>query len=313
MERPRIVFMGTPDFAVIILRYLVANACDVVAVYTRRDQAAGRGRTLTLSPVKRAAMELGIPVVQPQQSKDVQAVADLTSQKPDLVVVAAYGQILSQAMLEVPHGGCLNVHPSLLPRFRGVSPVPATILSGDEFAGVSVMLLDAGTDTGPVLARAAVPVAPGDSTGSLTYKLARVGAPLLLHVMSAWGRGGIEARPQDEREASYCRKMSKADGEIDWSLPAVDIWRRVRAFDPWPGAVTTWRGRQLRIVEAVPLPAAAGPAPGQVIDLGDGGIGVGTGVGVLGLRTVQLEGKRAMSGADFARGQRQVVGAVLPG
>ena len=246
--------MGTPDFAAVILRYLAANDCDVVKVYTQPDKTAGRGRGVAACPVKRAALELGLPVVQPVTFRDEQAtaiIAELTALKPDVAVVAAYGQILPQAVLDVPRRGCLNVHPSLLPRFRGVSPVPAAILAGDEFTGVSVMLLDAGIDTGPILARAAVPISPADTTGSLSDTLARVGAPLLLHVLSLWLKdGGIEPRPQDEAMASYCKKLVKADGEIDWRLPAVDIWRRVRAYNPWPGAATTWQGRQLRILEA---------------------------------------------------------------
>jgi methionyl-tRNA formyltransferase len=305
--------MGTPDFAAVILRYLGANDCDVVTVYTQPDNSAGRGRAVVASPVKRAALELGIPVRAPVSLRDERATAELAALRPDVVVVAAYGQILSQAVLDVPRRGCLNIHPSLLPRFRGVSPVPAAILAGDAFTGVAVMLLDAGIDTGPVLARAAVPVSPHDTTGSLSDKLARVGAQLLLHTLPLWMNGDIEARPQDEATATYCRKLVKADGEIDWRLAAVDIWRRVRAFSPWPGATTTWQGRQLRILAAAPLLAVSEVAPGEVVDLRDQGIGVGTGGGVLGLQTVQLAGKKAMPAADLVRGQRQIVGAVLGG
>ena len=313
MEALKTVFMGTPDFAATILRYLVADERGMVAAYTQRDKVSGRGQVLVSSPVKKTARELGITVIQPRNFRSEETVAELSQLGPDLILVAAYGQILPQAVLDIPRHGCLNVHPSLLPRFRGVSPVAAAILAGDEFTGVTLMLLDPGTDTGPILAQAQVTVSPDDTTGSLTDKLARIGAQLLLGVLPLWIKGNIAPRPQDEAGATYCKKLSKEDGEIDWALPAVDVWRRVRAFHPWPGAFTAWQGKQLKILAAKPLLAAAPVTPGRVIDLHDKavGLGIGTGQGVLGVVTLQLEGKKAMPAGDFLRGQRGIIDAVL--
>ena len=230
-------------------------------------------------------------------------------------MVAAYGQILPQSVLDIPPYGCINVHPSLLPRFRGASPVASTILSGDEFAGVSIMQMDAGMDTGPVLARAAVSIAPWDTTGSLTGKLSLVAARLLQEVLVRWLRGEIEPQPQNNAEATYTRQFSKEDGKITWHQPAADIWRQVRAFSPWPGCYTVWQGKKLRFVEAVPLADEGAAEAGRVIALNKKGaaFGVHTGRGTLGILQVQLEGKRAMSAEEFLRGQREFIGAVLPG
>jgi len=309
----RVVFMGTPEFALTSLQHLLLNQYQVVAVYTQPDRAAGRGRSPVSSPVKRAAMEWGLPVAQPASFKEAEAVAQLASFHPDVIVVAAFGQILPQSVLDIPRYQCINIHPSLLPRFRGASPVAAVILAGDEFTGVSIMLMDRGLDTGPVLAQAQVPISAQDTTGSLTAKLSLIAAQLLLEVLPRWTRGEITPRPQDESKASYSGEFSKNDGEIDWYLPAVDIWRRVRAFHPWPGCYTEWQGKQLKIIEAVPLPEGDKLEVGQVVALDKEGaaFGVNTGEGVLGILKVQLEGKRTMSSAEFLRGQRQLIGATL--
>jgi len=294
----RIVFMGTPEFAVSSLEHLILNQYEVVAVYTQPDRPAGRGRALVSSPVKEAALRWKLPVVQPVSLKSAAAVSQLADFHPDVVVVAALGQILPQSVLDVPGYGCINVHPSLLPKFRGASPVAAAILSGDESTGVSIMLLDAGMDTGPVLVRAAVPVSPQDNTGSLTGKLSLMAARLL----------------QEALEATYTAQITKEEGEIDWHLSAIEIWRRVRAFNPWPGCYTRWLGKQLKIIEAVPLSEKDVSEAGRVVALpGHEAVpGVGTGDGILGVLKVQLEGKRAMPAAEFLRGQRDFIGAVLP-
>ena len=311
----RIVFMGTPEFAVPSLEHLILNQYEVVAVYTQPDRPAGRGRALAYPPVKEAALRWKLPVVQPVSLKSAEAVAQLADLHPDVIVVAALGQILPQSVLDVPGYGCINIHPSLLPRFRGASPVVAAILSGDEFTGVSIMLMDSGLDTGPVLVRAAVPVSPQDNTGSLTDKLSLVAARLLQEALAGWWRREIVPQPQNEAEATYSTHITKEDGEIDWHLPTDDIWRRVRAFNPWPGCYTRWRGKQLKIIEAVPLPEGGVSEVGQVVALPghEAVFGVGTGEGVLGVLKVQLEGKRAMSAAEFRRGQKDFIGAVLPG
>ncbi len=310
----RAVFMGTPEFAVPALEYLASNEYQLVAVYTQPDKAAGRGRSLVASPVKRAAIRWQLPVAQPVSFKEAGVVAQLAGFQPEVIVVAAFGQILPQSVLDIPRYGCVNVHPSLLPRFRGASPIAAAILAGSEFTGVSIMLMDRGMDTGPVLARAQVPVSAQDTTGSLTAKLSLIAARLLLDVLPRWLRGEIAPQPQDGNEATYSSVLSKKSGEIDWHLSAVDIGRRVRAFQPWPECYTVWQGRQLKIIEAAPLPGEKTLEAGQVVALDRGGaaFGVNTGDGVLGVLRVQLEGKRAMSSAEFLRGQRQFIGAVLP-
>ena len=309
--------MGTPEFAVPSLEHLILNQYQVVTVYTQPDKTAGRGRSPVSSPAKRAAINWKLPVVQPVSFKEAEVVAQLASFHPDVIVVAAFGQILPQSVLDIPTYGCINIHPSLLPEFRGASPVAAAILAGNEFTGVSLMLMDRGLDTGPVLARAQISISAQDTTGSLTAKLSLIAAQLLLEVLPYWSKGELTPQPQDEAEATYSGEFTKKDGEIDWSLPTVDIWRRVRAFYPWPGCYTRWQGRQLKIVEAVALP---GPSRmgrieiGQVVALNDEGavFGVNTGDGVLGVLRLQLEGKRAMSATEFLRGQRQFIGAILP-
>jgi len=310
----RVVFMGSPEFAVTPLQHLILNQYQVVAVCTQPDRQAGRGRPLASPPVKKAALARDLPVIQPASLKSADAVAQLAGLRPDIIVVAAFGQILPQTVLDIPVHGCINIHPSLLPRFRGVSPVAQAILAGDRFTGVSVMLMDRGMDTGPVLARAQIPVSARDTTGSLSEKLSLVGARVLLEALVGWLRGELTPQPQNEAEATYCGAISREAGEIDWHLPAEEIWRRVRAYQPWPGCYTRWQGGQLKIIEAVPLGEAGTSEAGQVAALGKGAaaFGVNTGEGVLGVLRVQLEGKRAMSAAEFLRGQRQLIGAILP-
>ena len=309
----RVIFMGSPEFAVLPLEHLILNHYQVVAVYTQPDKPGGRGRSLVSTPVKRAAVAHQLPVIQPASLKDAEAVAQLADFHPDIIVVAAFGQILPQSVLDIPGHGCINLHPSLLPRFRGASPVASTILAGDDFTGVSVMLMDKGLDTGPVLARAQIPISAQDTTGSLTAKLSLIAAQLLLEVLPGWLKGELTPQPQDEAEATHSVPISKPEGKIDWHLPAIDIWRRVRAFHPWPGCYATRQGKQLKIIEAVPLPGEGTPDIGQVIAMAGtkAAFGVGTGSGILGVLTLQMEGKRAMPAVDFLKGQRQFIGTIL--
>ncbi|UCH42518.1 MAG: methionyl-tRNA formyltransferase [Dehalococcoidales bacterium] len=309
-----IVFMGTPEFAVPSLTQLVSNQYQVVAVYTQPDRASGRGRSLISNPVKKAALGLGLNIMQPVGLKDAGEVQKLASFRPEVIVVAALGQILPKSVLDIPAYGCINIHPSLLPEFRGATPIAAAILAGKQFTGVSLMLLDRGMDTGPVLAQAQISVSPQDTAASLTSKLSRVAAQLLSEILPRWLKRGISPRKQEGALASYTGMLAKEDGEIDWQLPAVDIWRRVRAYYPWPGTYTRWQGRQLRIIEAVPLAGGGMAKVGQVVipDSGKAALGIGTSDGVLGILRVQLEGKKAMPADEFLRGQRQLIGAVLP-
>jgi methionyl-tRNA formyltransferase len=309
----RVVFMGTPEFAVLTLKCLVDAGHQVVAVYTQPDKPQGRGRGLTSSAVKSLALALGLSVCQPAFLRDeVDRIAQL---EPEVVVVAAFAQILPKSVLDVPPHGCLNVHPSLLPRHRGASPIDAAILAGDEFSGVSIMLMDEGWDTGPILAQERVVIAPEDTTGTLTAKLADVGARLLIQILPNWAEGKLTPQPQPEEGANYTPKITKKDGEIYWQLPAVDIWRRIRAFQPWPGCYTQWQGKLLKIIEAAPAGETQLGEVGQVVTVRQPHgvlIGVQTGSGVLQLLRVQPEGKKVLAAEDFARGQRDFVGALLP-
>ena len=311
----RIVFMGSPEFAVPSLEHLLVNRYDVVAVYTQPDRPAGRGRAMVPPPVKKAALRWGLPVVQPASFRSDEAIARLAEFKPDVIVVCAFGHILPQTVLDIPPYQCVNVHFSLLPRHRGASPVTAAILAGDEFTGVSIMLIRKELDTGPVLSVAAVPVSPRDNAGTLTDKLSLVGADLLQETLTGWLRGESTPRPQDDKGATYFPQVKKGDGEIDWRLPAVVIWRRVRAYYPWPGCYTNWRGKQLKIIEAVVLPGEGAIEPGRVVALPGREVvlGIACGEGILGVLEVQLAGKRAVNAADFLRGQRDFIGSVVPG
>ncbi len=238
--------------------------------------------------------------------------AELAALEPDIIILAAYGQILPPSVLALPRCGCVNVHPSLLPRHRGASPVAAAILAGDEFSGVSIMLMDEGLDTGGVLTRAQIPVMDGDTTGSLGARLSVIAAHLLADVLPDWIKGSIEPRPQNDAAATYSGTIGKEDGQINWHRPAVEIWRRVRAYNPWPGSYTRWQGRALKIMQAAPLPAIDGVDTGQVVALPGGGCGIGTSDGVLEVLLVQLEGKRVMTAGEIIRGQPHFVGARLP-
>jgi methionyl-tRNA formyltransferase len=306
----RVVFMGTPGFAVPVLESL-AVVHQVIGVVTQPDRVAGRGRLLGLSPVKRVALEHGWPLIQPQSLRVPEAVAQIAAWNPEIIVVAAFGQILRQDMLDLPPHGCLNVHASLLPRWRGAAPVQAAILAGDAVTGVTIMRMDAGLDTGPILAQREEPIRADDTRATLKERLARLGAGLLVDVLPMVLAGELRLRPQPEVGVTYAGQLRRADGLLDWSLPADELDRRVRAFNPWPGAFTTWRGYRLRVWRAVALPGWRGDAPpGTVVALADGAAVV-TGEGALRLEEVQLAGKRRMAVSAFLCGQRDCVGSRL--
>lgn len=306
----RIVFMGTPEFAVPTLRALAATGNELVAVYTQPDRPAGRGRQLRPSPVKLAALELGLPVVQPASLRPAEEVERLAALAPDVIVVAAYGQILRPNVISIPPHGILNVHASLLPRWRGAAPIPAAILAGDAETGVTIMLIDPGLDTGPILAKRAIPIAEDDTTGSLTAKLATLGADLLVRTLPDWVAGRIVPEPQDDSLATVAPRIQPDDAIIDWRKPAERLAREVRAYQPWPGARTTLHGRQLTILAATPIEGAATP-PGAVVLEGRSGLAVATGDGLLRLLRVQLEGGKPLDAASFRAGRRDLAGAVL--
>lgn len=299
----RVVFLGSPAFAVPSLRALAAHPeIDVPLVVTQPDRPAGRGRSLTPPAVKSAAEELGIPVYQPESLRDPAAADPLAAARPDVLVVVAYGELLRRHVLELAPAGCLNVHPSLLPRWRGASPIPAAILAGDATTGVSIMKLVRRLDAGPVVARQAVAVEPSDTTGTLGARLASLAATMLPEVALAWVRGDLQAREQDESRVTMTREWTTDDARIDWTRPAVEIERLVRAANPWPVAWTTLDGNRLRVVESR-LAGGAASVAGQV-ELEGTSVVVGTGAGRLELVTVQPAGKRRLAAGDWWRGLR---------
>ncbi len=321
----RIIYMGTPHFAVPALEALIAGAApgallpdgyEIATVITRPDKPAGRGREVVFSPVKQAAIKYNIPVWQPGSFKKAENSEALALYHADLYIVAAFGQILPQRVLDQPRYGTLNIHASLLPRYRGADPIAEAILQGDKEAGVSIMLLDAGIDTGPVLLRRSIPLAEDETTGSLTVKLANLGAQALLAALPPWIAGGIVPEAQDEQKASHTHMLKKEDGEIRWGLPASVLARQVRAYTPWPGSFTHWRGKLLKILatQARSVELAQEIPVGTVSIREEAGhqvLAVVTGSGLLLVKQVQLEGKKAMSAEEFLRGYAQIVGHVL--
>jgi methionyl-tRNA formyltransferase len=308
----RIIFMGTPEFAVPTLEALT-NAHQVVGIVTQPDRKAGRGRELRPSPVKEAALERDLPLFQPRTLRQSAAVKQLQDWGPDVIVVAAFGQILRQDVLDLPPHGCLNVHASLLPRWRGAAPVAAAILAGDEVTGVTIIKMDAGLDTGPILKQSKPEkIEPDDTTrAELKKRLAKVGADLLVRVLPAYLAGDLVPQPQPEAGVTYAPQLRKEDGQIDWHKSAVELDRQVRAVTPWPGAFTTLRGERFRILQATPLPSWRGDAPpGTIVALADG-CAVATAKGALRLQEVQLAGKRPMDIQAFLCGQRECLGTCL--
>jgi methionyl-tRNA formyltransferase len=310
--------MGTPDFAVPALKALIdatATKADwnVVAVVTQPDRRGGRGKQLTPSPVKVAASEAKIKVLQPDTFRSDSAVAELTALEPDLIVVAAFGQILRPNVLTLPSHGCVNIHASLLPRWRGAAPVAAAIRAGDFDTGVTLMLMDEGMDTGPIIARRKIPITPAHTRDSLTAELAELGAALLVETLPAWLAGQVQAQPQDDRLATFAPRLKKEEGAIDWRQAAVDIERQVRAFYPWPGTFTVGPRGQFKVLTAEPaanVTIPAGSKPGTVFEQ-NRRVYVVTGQGALRLVTVQPAGKREMPAEAMLHGQPELLGAIL--
>jgi methionyl-tRNA formyltransferase len=306
---PRIAFMGTPDFAVPILQQLIGLA-TVVGVVTQPDRPAGRGRQMQAPPVKVAAEAAGIAVYQPKSLRAVESAEPLRQWRPDMIVVAAFGQILRPHVLELPPRGCLNVHASLLPRWRGASPIQHAILAGDRETGVSLMQMDAGLDTGPVYAQSAIPIGDDESAGSLHDRLAALGAEMIAAHLPDIIAGRRVALAQDERRSSYAPMIKKEAGRLDWQRSGLELDRQVRAMTPWPGAYSGWNGRMLKVLAAAPLANRPPGSPGLVVTAGDS-IAVLAGDGGLLLHCLQLPGKRPMAAADFARGRPDFVGSYL--
>jgi methionyl-tRNA formyltransferase len=306
MTSLRIAFAGTPHFALPALRALLASRHHVVGVLTQPDRPAGRGRELRASPVKLlAAAQSGVPIAQPSTLKTPEGRAILHEWSPDLLVVVAYGLILPQAVLDRPRLGCLNIHGSLLPRWRGAAPIQRAILAGDPETGVSIMQMEAGLDTGPVLVERRHPIGMHDTAGDLHDALSELGAAALMEAIEAIIAGTVHMRPQPAEGVTYASKLEKSEALIDWTQSAGTLDRQVRAFNPWPIAETRFAGETLRILRARVAPRAGGEAaPGTLLGLAEDGLRVACGNGVLAVSELQRSGKRPVSARDFANAVR---------
>jgi len=305
----RVVFAGTPDFSVPVLQAILDSGHAVVGVYSQPDRPAGRGRKLKPGPVKQLALQYGLPVFQPAGLRDAAEQQALARLEPDLMVVVAYGLLLPQTVLDIPRRGCVNLHASILPRWRGAAPIQRAILAGDRETGVSLMQMEAGLDSGPVLAEVRTPIAADETGGSLHDRLSQLAAGLLARHLDDLDAGRLEPRPQDESRVTYAHKLDKREAAIDWAGDAVQLERQVRAFNPWPVAQAHYRGQALRIWRARAVEGPEGRA-GTVVAFGPQGIDVACGHGCLRLLEVQLPGGKRLDAADFLNA-RSVDGAVL--
>ena len=298
----KLIFAGTPEFAARALAALLASRHRIVLVLTQPDRPAGRGMKTSASPVKRLAQENRVPVAQPATLKDTETQQLLRAVGADLMVVAAYGLILPTAVLDIPRLGAINIHASLLPRWRGAAPIPRALLAGDPETGISIIKLDTGLDTGPVLLRHAIAIEDEDDAGSLHDRLAERGAKLVVEALALLEEGRLEATPQPAHGATYAPKLDKSEARIDWARPAVEIGRKIRAFNPFPGALARLAGEDVKIWRA--QLAKADGAPGEILAAGDQGILVACGRGSVQILELQRAGARRLAAGDFLRGQR---------
>ncbi|SFB54375.1 methionyl-tRNA formyltransferase [Azotobacter beijerinckii] len=312
MTQPlRIVFAGTPEFAAEHLEALLAAGQRPIAVYTQPDRPAGRGQKLMPSPVKQLALQHGIPVHQPVTLRDPAAQAELAALEPDLMAVVAYGLILPQAVLDIPRLGCINSHASLLPRWRGAAPIQRAIEAGDGESGITVMRMEAGLDTGPMLLKVATPIQPADTGGSLHDRLAGLGAAALVEAIGRLAAGELQGERQDDALATYAHKLNKDEARLDWNRPAVELERLIRAFDPWPVSHTSLNGTPLKVFAAFVEPGSG--APGTLLAVGRDGLTVACGGGALRLTRLQLPGGKPLAFAELYHSRREqfAVGQVL--
>ena len=316
MTQPlRIVFAGTPEFAAEHLKALLHSPYQVVAVYTQPDRPAGRGQKLMPSPVKQLALQHEITVYQPQTLRDPAAQAELAALKPDLLVVVAYGLILPQVVLDIPRLGCINSHASLLPRWRGAAPIQRAIQAGDAESGVTVMQMEAGLDTGPMLLKVSTPISADDTGGSLHDRLAELGPPAVLQAIDGLAAGSLRGEVQDDSLATYAHKLNKDEALLDWSRPAVELERLIRAFNPWPICHSSLNGAPLKVLAAqlVTEQGEGRGAPGEILAASKDGLTVACADGALRLTRLQLPGGKALNFADLFNSRREqfAVGSLL--
>ena len=297
-----VVFMGTSAYAVPALEWLVASRHSVVAVVTQPDRPQGRGRRIAPSPVKQVVERQGLHLLQPRRANDPQLLTELTALAPQVIVVAAYGQLLRAALLAIPPLGCINIHASLLPKYRGAAPINWALMHGQRVTGVTIMLIDEPLDTGPILLQSELTIDPADDAGTLQERLAMCGAEALVRALDGMESGSLRPRPQDHAQATYAPKLRKEDGMIVWTRSAVDLAHLIRGVTPWPGAMTTHRGKPLRIWRATPKERSGAGRPGRVAAIDPLGIWVESGDGYLVLGEVQPASGRRMDAAAYARG-----------
>ena len=302
----RIVFAGTPEFASIHLRALVATTHEIVGVYTQPDRRAGRGKKLTASPVKQCALDAGINVYQPDSLRDAAAQAQLAALKPDVLVVVAYGLILPQAVLDIPSICCLNVHGSLLPRWRGAAPIQRAIEVGDKQTGITIMQMDAGLDTGKMLAKASCDISDTTTAASLHDNLAALGAPLLLEVLADLQKYLAQAEVQNDEEATYADKISKVEAQVDWTLDATVVARRIRAFNPFPVCFSELNGERIKLWQARATQLTSDSPPGTLIASDPAGLSIACGTGTLIVTQLQLPGGKALTAAQMLNARSEM-------
>lgn len=310
-EALRIVFAGTPEFAAAHLKALLGTDHQIVAVYTQPDRPAGRGQKLMPSPVKQLAVANAIPVLQPPSLKDAAAQAELAALEPDLLVVVAYGLILPQAVLDIPRFGCINSHASLLPRWRGAAPIQRAVQAGDAESGVTVMQMEAGLDTGPMLLKVRTPITADDTGGSLHDRLAELGPPAVIEAIAGLASGTLMGEVQDDAQANYAHKLNKDEARIDWSRPAIELERLIRAFNPWPICHSTLNEAPLKVLAG--LIGEGQGQPGEILAASKDGLTVACGSGALLLTRLQLPGGKALNFSDLFNSRREqfAVGTVL--
>jgi methionyl-tRNA formyltransferase len=307
----KIIFLGTPEFACPTLQALVESSHQVIGVVTQPDRPKGRGQKLTPPPVKALASSKNLPIFQPEKIRDPAMIQACQGLKPDIIIVVAYGQILPQSLLSIPLRGCVNLHGSLLPKYRGAAPIARAILAGEARTGVTTMLMDAGMDTGPILLTEEEPITQGDTSGILHDRLAQIGARLVLKTLEGLGKGTITPRPQDHSQATYAPKILKDEGKIDWQVPAAKLLNLLRAFDPWPGAFTYWQGAMLKLFRPSVVEENTRETPGTIVRASADGLAIATLRGTLVVSELQAENRSRMKVKNFLQGHPLTSGIQL--